>query len=222
MRFRFRFLLLLIIAAPLQARAGECEDDFAQCQDDCMVQYGGSIREEMKAKFVKCVRKCGRTSTNCRERTTETRVNHLNEGALDKSPGSRDIDEDGLPVLKKRPSEDRPSSGDDLRDDLPRVASKPKTPKSKPRKPPRDEVADDEVIKAERTRLKTDPDREPPPAPKKVEAPPEPTPPVAKRPEPKAEPTPEPAPAPPAVKPKVDEPKPPPKKEDDHDDLRNY
>jgi len=166
---RLRFLSLLFFAAPLLARAGECEDDFAQCQDDCMIQFGGSIREEMKAKFVKCVRKCGRTSNNCQERFTETKVNHLNEGALDKSPGSRNIDEDGMPILKKRPVDDR---RDDLRDDLPapeRVA------KAKTKKKPRDEVKDDEVIKSERTKLDADP------PPKKVEPePPALAPPVVK------------------------------------------
>lgn len=229
-----RFLMFILLAlVPLTSWAGECEENFSECQDNCMVEYGGSIREDIKAKFVKCVKKCGRTSTNCRERTHETKVNQLNDGALDKSPGSRDIDEDGMPILKKRPT-DRASTGDDLRDDLPssEPAAKPeRVAKSKKRsKKPKEEIPEDEVIKSDRTPIASERETAPsppPPAPPPRETPREPAPPPepvvvkSKPPEPDREP--EPAPPPPVAKKKYEEPpKPPPKKEEDHDDLRNY
>ena len=99
MRFLTGFAMLALL--PTLGWAGECEDDFSECQDLCSVQYGGSIRDEMKMRFVKCLTKCRGKGQTCRERTTETKSNHLNEGALDRSPSSRDVDELGMPILKK-------------------------------------------------------------------------------------------------------------------------
>lgn len=206
MRFVTGFTMLALL--PTLAWAGECEDDFSECQELCSVQYGGSIRDEMKAKFVKCLNKCRGKAQTCRERTTETKSNHLNDGALDRSPSSRDVDEFGMPILKKAPPPEKPSTREELRDEdsapppvkvtkpakktepLPEPVAKPK-PKS---------LDDDDLSKSDRAPVVTEK-----PAPR--EPTPEPAP-VVKKKSPPAEPVVKPA-------------EPPAKKVDD-DDLRNY
>lgn len=120
-------LLVVLVFLPTALWAGECEDGYSECQEDCLIQFGGSIRVEMKAKFVKCIKKCTKKSATCRERFNETKVNRLNEGALDRSPTSRDVDEFGMPIVK--------------------------TPKPKKRR----EVKDDEVVTADRAARATEP-----------------------------------------------------------------
>jgi hypothetical protein len=141
--------MLWVVWVPALASAGECEDDFSECKELCSIQYGGSIRDEMKDKFVRCLRKCTTTSANCHERTNETKVNHLNEGALDKSPSSRDVDENGMPILRKRastpaakppPKSEPPRPSSPKPADPPPLEPKPKAEPAPPKRPePREE-----------------------------------------------------------------------------------
>ncbi len=173
-----RLTLVLLLVLPWAAHAGDCEDEAAECQDDCTVQFGGSIRDEMKSKYLKCVKKCAKVSGVCRERTMETKVNQLNDGALDRAPSTSDVDENGMPNLarskldpggKREAGKSRDSSRDDLRDDGPRAKADPPARASrddaeppKKAKKPRDEVRDDEVIKSDRTPLVSDEAAAPP------------------------------------------------------------
>lgn len=230
-RFPHLLLAFALALSPLAARAGECDDDFSECKEDCLIQYGGSIRVEMKKKYEKCVKKCSKTARRCTERQMETKSNNLDEGALDNAPTSDQVDSDGLPTRdaasKKAPKKEAPvDHDDDLRHDAPAHQG--------------EELPADEVPKSSRTSLKTDEKSGPPPeAKKKSEAP-------------KAEPVAE-EPAPIRMTPKKDDGKsagddlrddgprdekpaeeepprrrrekpkePPPKKEEDHDDLRFY
>ena len=207
MRFLNGFMLLALL--PTLAWAGECEDDFSECQDLCSVQYGGSIRDEMKNKFVKCLNKCRGKAQTCRERTTETKSNHLNEGALDRSPSSHDVDEFGMPILKKAPTPNKPSTRDEVHDDDSPPPPKPGKPSKKTEPAPGSEpvakpkppsLDEDDLSKPERTPVVVEK-----PAPRD----PEPAPVVKKK--PPADPPPRPQ----------SKPVEPPKKTDD-DDLRNY
>ncbi len=84
MRFA-KALLFTVLMLPVSAWAsGDCADEYADCHDTCVVSYGGSIQESVKAKLVKCVARCQKTANNCRERVKETKVNQLDEPALDK------------------------------------------------------------------------------------------------------------------------------------------
>lgn len=238
-RFPHLLLAFALALAPLSARAGECDDDFSECKEDCLIQYGGSIRVEVKKKYEKCLKKCSKTARRCTERQMETKSNNLDEGALDGAPTSDQVDADGLPTRdaasKKAPKKEAPvDHDDDLRHDAPAHQG--------------EELPADEVPKSSRSTLKTDEKSGPPPeATKKREAPK--AEPVAEK---RAEPADEPAPI--RMTPKKDDGKsagddlrddgprdekpadeeaprpkrrekpkePPPKKEEDHDDLRFY
>lgn len=233
---RFTVLLALCGALPALAQA-ECDDAFLECKDDCVIEFGGSVRVEMKKRYDKCMKKCVKTVNRCTERVLETKNNQLDEGALEGTTGSDEVDKDGLPNRtagkKKKAVATEPAADDAAADEEP--ARK------------KEALREEEVPRSNRTSLKTDPRDEPAPA-KRDEPPP------AKKEEPaakaKSEPVIEmklaprkeeddlrddrPRPAEPAKKAAVeDEPPPPPKrrekkeeppkkKEEDHDDLRFY
>jgi hypothetical protein len=221
---------MLTLTAALARAEAECEDDFTECKDDCVVEYGGSTRVEMKKLYEKCMKKCIKTVNRCSERVTETKNNKLDDGALDHSPGSDEVDKNNMPTRTSRPGKKPTAEPGGDEDNTP----------SKPH----DDLSDAEVPKSSRTQLKDEGDKgnKPPPASK---PPPSSKPePVADKPPPKKEEPirmelkpkdaeddlrddkprqkdPEPEPTPPPKK--REEPKPPPpKKEEDHDDLRNY
>jgi hypothetical protein len=224
--------LLLTFTAALARAEAECDDDFTECKDDCVVEYGGSTRVEMKKLYEKCMKKCIKTVNRCTERVVETKNNKLDDGALDHSPGSDEVDKNNMPTRTSRPGKKPTAEPGGDEDNTP----------SKPH----DDLSDAEVPKSSRTQLKADGDKgnkvgsKPPPSSK-----PEPAaaekdkPPAPKKEEPirmelkrkdadedlrddkPRQKDPEPEPAPPPKK--REEPKPPPpKKEEDHDDLRNY
>lgn len=231
-------LALGLALAPFAARAGECEDDYSECKEDCLIQYGGSIRVEVKKKYEKCVKKCSKVARRCTERQMETKANDLDEGALDGAPTSDQVDSDGMPTRdpgSKKKKVAPIDHDDDLRHDAPAHQG--------------EELPADEVPKSSRTSLKTDEKSGPPPEPKKKsEAPGAEK--VAEK--PADAPADEPAPirmtpkkddskspgddlrddGPREEKPAEEEPpprrrrekpkEPPPKKEEDHDDLRYY
>lgn len=237
-RFPHLLLALGLALAPLSARAGECDDDFSECKEDCLIQYGGSIRVEVKKKYDKCVKKCSKTARRCTERQMETKSNNLDEGALDGAPTSDQVDADGLPTRdtgsKKTPKKEAPvDHDDDLRNDAPAHQG--------------EELPEAEVPKSSRSSLKTDEKSGPPPEAKKKSEEPK----AEKVAEKHADPADEPAPI--RMTPKKDDGKsagddlrddgprdekpaeeeaprkrrekpkePPPKKEEDHDDLRFY
>lgn len=235
-------VLSLLLLLPATAMGGECEDDFAECQDDCLIQYGGSIKVEMKKRYEKCAKKCSKKARQCTERRMETRNNSLEEGSLDRSPTSDQVDSDGLPTREKSSGKSKRAAepvdhDDDLKSDEPSRA--------------KEELPADEVPKSSRTTLKVEEKKAPPPETKQAEAPkaskesrdskedargaPEEAPVIRMTPKkddgksagddlrddgPREE-----SPAvDEALRPKRREkPKePPPKKEEDHDDLRNY
>lgn len=232
-------VLSLLLLLPATAMAGECEDDFAECQDDCLIQYGGSIKVEMKKKYDKCAKKCSKKARQCTERRMETRNNSLEEGSLDRAPTSDQVDSDGLPTREK-PSRKTKKAAEPLDHDDDLKSDEPSRPK--------EELPADEVPKSSRTSLKVEEKKAPPAETKQAEAPKEP-----KEPKEDARATQEDAPVirmtpkkddgksagddlrddgPREESPAVEEaprpkrrekPKePPPKKEEDHDDLRNY
>lgn len=157
--------LFALFAAPA-ARAGsveQCRDEFTECQDDCSVQFGGSIREAMKKKLLKCMKKCTKKGSACHERVTETATNHLDDGALDHSPGSAEVDEHGLPDRTSARDDEAPASEE----------PKPKSGKNAKRGKPKDELRDEEVVKSSRTSLGPAPETSQPspdPAPVQKEA----------------------------------------------------
>ncbi|MBL8921949.1 MAG: hypothetical protein JNJ54_24075 [Myxococcaceae bacterium] len=167
-----RHLLLFAALLPLVAvgQVNECSEQFLECREDCSLEHS-SIRADAPKKLNKCIKKCQKKLTTCEERELETKSNSLEAGALDKSPVSSDVDEQGMPtrtaVKKAKTSDDevrRSSPGDDLRDDRPAPAPAPveeKKPskKAKPeeaeeRRPPREEVRESEIPKSSRTELK--------------------------------------------------------------------
>lgn len=231
---RLTVLLALGLSLPALAQA-ECDDAFLECKDDCVIEFGGSVRVEMKKRYDKCMKRCVKTVNRCTERVLETKNNQLDEGALDGTTGSDEVDKDNLPTRtagKKKKAAEAPADDGAPADDEPA--------------PKKEALREEEVPRSNRTSLKTDPRDEPAPARRAEEPPP------ARREEPavKKEPVielklsprreeddlrddrPRPAEAPkqaavedePPPPPKKREKKeePPKKKEEDHDDLRFY
>lgn len=235
-----RLLLIAVVALPFTALAeGECQDDYLECKDGCLIDYGGSIRVEVKKQFDKCMKKCTKIARRCTERSMETKASGLDEGALDGAPTSDQVDEHGMPTStaskKKKKSKvaaEEPASEE--------VSDEPARP--------RESLSDGEVPKSSRTAIKTDDDapskkkkgdepskgevakQEEPPKKEVIEMKLSPTKstndedlrddkPRASSP-PKEEPRDEEPPPPPKKEKKKEEP--PKKKEEDHDDLRYY
>lgn len=168
---RVRRLLCLMVLLPFAAVAqvNECAETFSECKEDCSIEHS-SIRGDAPKKLNKCLKKCQKKFTTCEERELETKNNSLDNGSLDKSPVSGDVDEHGMPtrtaVTKSKSTDDderRPSPGDDLRDDRPAPAPVEEAPKKTKKtkaseesesRPPREEVRESELPKSSRTELK--------------------------------------------------------------------
>lgn len=209
----FRPLLFLLLLSPLAALAeGDCEDNFFECKDDCLIEFGGSIRVQMKKKYGKCMKKCTKVANRCTERVMETTASHLDEGALDGTPASDEERTGSKPRAKKKvaaeaPVADSPSDDEPVRkkealtdselptsdrttlktDEVPAASQKSKEKEAPLLEPERAEAPKKEVIEMKMT-PKQEEEPPPPPPKKKVE--------------------------------KKEEP--PKKKEEDHDDLRFY
>ena len=181
------------------ARADDdCGATFADCKEDCSLEYG-SIRVEMKRRFAKCMTYCEQEAERCTDLKNESRVNSLDEGALEKSPHTP------APKHKSKAKKKR--------------ATVEEREPEEPAPARRDSLGEDEAPKSSRTALKTD---EKPattkPATGASEGQEEPLAPLSKPATkgPEAE-----AAQPEKEKPPLARPKAPPKKEED-DDLRNF
>lgn len=228
-----RAAFFLSVALSLPALADECTDDYAECKDGCLIEFGGSMQLSQKKKYEKCTNKCTKTARRCSERVMETKNNQLDEGALDGTPASDETDRDGLPTRsgskKKKARDAEESSG---------------SPSDEGSSTPRGALREDEVPKSNRTTLKVDESAPPPKkdeeAPKKDE---EDAPQKSEVIEmkitrkkngsdnelrddgPRAQPQPKEEEAPPPSRKKKKEKTddaPPPKRDEDHDDLRNF
>ena len=223
----FRVALALLLSLPFVALAeSECEDPYLECKDDCLIEFGGSVKVDQKKKYEKCMKKCTKVANRCTERAMETKASGLDEGALDGTPTSQDVDKEGLPT--KTASKKKKVAAEERADD---------TSGDDPPARPKEALTSDEVPKSNRTSLKVE---DAPPPKQKDEARDEPKKeviemqlsprqetndsdlredkPRTSSPPPKEERD---EPAPPPKKEKKREEAPPPKKEDD-DDLRNY
>jgi len=214
---------LLLVFAGSGARAADCGGAFSECKEDCSLQYG-SIRVDMKKRFAKCMRRCQKESNRCTEHVLEARSNNLEEGALDRTPpddDAADARDDAKPAersagTKKRTKTKRPAVEEE--------STESASDEGPPRR--REVLSDEEVPESSRTQLKSD-EKSPAPVPPKDASATEPAEPASTKAESPA-PTRAESPAPaersePAPAPKREERyRPPPRKEDDHDDLRNY
>ena len=215
-------LVLALVCCSLPALAqGDCEDSFLECKDDCLIEFGGSVRVEMKKRYDKCMKRCTKKGNQCTERVMETKASGLEEGALDGAPTSDEVDSSGLPTRTGSEPKKKKKARDDVREDDAVADDEPVKKKEK--------LSESEVPKSDRTKLKVDEPKEP----ARVEAPP------PKKEEPPArkldedlrddgarvtaparkEEVEEAAPPP---KKKEEKKEPPKKKEEDHDDLRFY
>ena len=150
------------------ASPDDCDDAFAECKEDCTINFGGTTNDKARAKVNKCLNKCSSTELECRERFFETKRNALDEGALKDSPGSRQVDEDGMPnktAAKKRdrdegrtkvsesPAPPPKDHDEDLRDDRPRNEPPAKAEKKKADPPPAYELKAEETPKSNRSQI---------------------------------------------------------------------
>lgn len=220
LRAVLRTLFALMLTASSLSFAQECGENFAECKDDCLIEFGGSIRVEMKKKYERCLKRCTKVSRRCDERDEVTRTGNLDEGSLAGTPTTDQVDSNGIPTRSRKekktaPVEERSTASRDDDDAPPR---------------PKDDLRESEMPKSNRTQLKVEEKKkedEPAPAPaKKIEMKLTPQkededlrddkPRAQSAPAPKED---EPPPPPPKKEKKKD---PPPKKEEDHDDLRFY
>lgn len=152
-----RLLLLLSLVVPCLALAQEeeCGENLSECQDTCLIEYGGSVRLEMKKKYNRCVKRCAKVSRRCTERAVETRASGLDEGALKDVPTSDEVDRDGMPTRTGRGKKAAPVEEE---------ASRPADDDAPPAK--QESLRDSELPKSNRTQLKVE---DPPPEEKKPE-----------------------------------------------------
>ncbi len=195
-----RRALVLLVLCPLAAFAdiSQCNDAHSECKDDCTLEFGGSIRTEAQKRFTRCVKKCAKKLTTCTERELETTRNGLDNGALDSSPVSGDVDENGMPTrtaVKKPGSTDdddqKPPPTAEPRQDRqgtvqeePVKAKRKKAADDESAQAPRDEVRESEVPRSTRTQLKSDEKSAPKEAEVRVEAPAEQPKPIVMEPKP--------------------------------------
>ena len=85
--FRSVLASLIVLAAPAFAE-GDCDENFSECKEDCLIEFGGSVRVEVKKAYDKCMKKCTKVAGRCTERAIETKAGGLDEGALDGTPTS--------------------------------------------------------------------------------------------------------------------------------------
>lgn len=155
------WLLIVALSAAPALAAPDCEDDFSECKDDCVVAFGGSVRLDMKKSFDKCMRKCTKKENTCTEHETETRTNQLEEGALDKSPGSDEVDSNNMPT--------RTTGGEPGRKKKKKVTAEPSSPDGDPDEAPakpKEALGETEVPRSARTKFKSEEEKPAPKPPK--------------------------------------------------------
>jgi hypothetical protein len=140
--------LLLCLFSFAAAASTDCKDEFATCNDDCQIEFGGSIRVELKKRYEKCAKKCAKKENLCIERAVETKSNQLDEGSLDKSPGSKEVDENGIPNRAAESSSEKKTKV------APAIA-RDEEPESAPVKP-KPELRNDEIPKSTRSEIKSE------------------------------------------------------------------
>ncbi len=191
--------VLVTVAAWAQRPASpvECDDNFAECKEDCAISLGGTTNLKSRAKLTPCLKKCSSAELGCRETFFETKRNNLDEGAISGNPTSRDVDADGLPTKTAAKKETRkPDRHDEeLREAPAPIVEKKKEPEPKPAY----ELKKEEVPKSNRSEIsKVEPKpgvarEEPAPAPAPAPAAPAPAPaPAARKEEPPKKKEPEP------------------------------
>jgi hypothetical protein len=155
----------------------DCDDNFAECKEDCAIRWGGTTNMKLRAKLNPCLSKCGSAERDCRETFFETRRNNLDEGSISGSPSSRDVDSDGIPTKTSQKKEEPKRKEEDLRDDRRREEAAPVVEKKKEPEPkPSYELKPEETPKSNRTQIskvddkgdkpRSEPKSEPKPEPK--------------------------------------------------------
>ncbi len=127
----------------------DCDDNFAECKEDCAIKWGGTTNLKMRAKLTPCLNKCSSLELDCRETFFEAKRNNLDEGSISGRPSPRDSDSDGPPTktAQKKPVED-------VRDDRRREEPAPKAePKKEPEPKPAYELKEEEVPKSNRSQI---------------------------------------------------------------------
>ncbi len=87
---RWVWVYVSVLGGAASAFAGPCQDAFAMCREDCLIEYGGSIRTEMQKAFNKCAGKCTKEQDLCLEREHDITSNQLDESAMKKKEPSAD------------------------------------------------------------------------------------------------------------------------------------
>ncbi len=88
----------------------DCDDQFAECKEDCAIKWGGTTSLKSRAKLNPCINTCSGVERDCREAFFETKRNNLDEGSIQDRPPSRAAatkadgqkNEDNLPDGRRR------------------------------------------------------------------------------------------------------------------------
>lgn len=154
---RFCALLLCLsvpaFAADVSEHLEACKEKYADCKEDCSMSFGTKVK--YRTKLGKCLNKCKKTETSCRNSITE-----LEEAGIDHES------------FANKPKNDLPEEKTPAKEEAPAVAKKMEEPEQTPE--PVKETEKEEAPKpaAEKVAKKVDPP--PPPPPKKDEPPPAP------------------------------------------------
>jgi hypothetical protein len=163
-----RSLLLTLVGLSLGTgttsawAAGPCNEALSECREDCLIEFGGSTALPMKKKYDRCLGKCVKTASLCTERALEVDRNQLDEGSLDKSPGSREVDSDGFSTAPKASNKKTDGDAFDTASTPKRTAPSSTGRESPPLAPP---LSQSEIPKSTRSELAVDPKTVPEPKP---------------------------------------------------------
>lgn len=107
-----RPLLALLLLLPIEALAGsECADAYSECRDDCLVEFGGSVRVEMKKRYEKCMKKCSKEAKICSDRHLELEATEPNPAGRHTAP----VMEEPAPRPRKQEGSERQPTDDEPR-----------------------------------------------------------------------------------------------------------
>ena len=80
---------MLLSPSPLRPlAAGECADTYFECKDNCLIEFGGSVRVEMKKRYEKCMKKCSKEAKICADRTLELQATEPYPVGRDTAPAT--------------------------------------------------------------------------------------------------------------------------------------
>lgn len=107
-RLRALSLLAALLAAPAPAAdkasaPAHCVEEYAECREDCVMSYGTSLK--VRPQFARCITKCEKAGSACRERHFEAQRGGLAPSDPEKPSQVERAEEPTQPPREPEPEE---------------------------------------------------------------------------------------------------------------------